>query len=109
VHELSIAESIVDAVLQRTGDRVVHVVRVRVGRLTAVVPDALEFCFELATADTPLAGATLEILETDAMVHCRSCGQDVVVADLVPLCQCGSADVEVIAGRELQVSSVEVA
>jgi hydrogenase nickel incorporation protein HypA/HybF len=109
MHELSIAEAIVDSVLQRTGDQRVHVVRVRIGRLTAVVPDALLFCFELATAATPLEGARLDIDETDARVHCRSCGQDVVVADLVPLCACGSADVEVLSGRELQVSSVEVA
>ncbi|MEO7352503.1 MAG: hydrogenase maturation nickel metallochaperone HypA [Marmoricola sp.] len=109
MHELSIAESIVDSVLQRTGDRAVHVVRVRIGRLTAVVPDALHFCFELATAGTPLEGARLEVDETDARLHCRSCGEDVVVRDLILLCECGSADVDVVSGRELQVSSVDVA
>jgi len=108
VHELSIAESIVDAVLQRTGAQQVHVVHVRIGRLTAVVPDALQFCFELATAGTPLEGARLDVDQTDARVRCRSCGKDALVADMVLLCDCGSADVEVLSGRELQVSSVEV-
>lgn len=109
MHELSIAESIVENVLENTGDRDVRVVRVRIGRLTAVVPDALLFCFDLATAGTTLEGARLEILETDARLHCRSCGADSTSADLFLLCACGSADVEVLAGRELQVSSVEVA
>jgi len=108
VHELSIAESIVDTVLQRTGAQQVHVVNVRIGRLTAVVPDALLFCFELATVGTPLEGARLDVHQTDARVHCRSCGKDPLVADLVLLCDCGSADVEVLSGRELQVGSVEV-
>ena len=108
MHELSIAESIVDSVVQRTGGRRVHVVRVRVGRLTAVAPDALRFCFELATAGTPLEGARLEVDQTDARVHCRTCEKDVVVTDLLLLCDCGSADVDVVSGRELQVSSVEV-
>ena len=57
---------------------------------------------------TSLEGARLEIDQTDARVHCRSCGQDVVVTDLILLCHCGSSDVDVLSGRELQVSSVEV-
>ena len=36
-------------------------VRLRVGRLSGVVPDAMRFCFELVTAGTPLEGAALEI------------------------------------------------
>jgi Zn finger protein HypA/HybF involved in hydrogenase expression len=43
-------------------DRVTRVV-VEIGGRAAVVPDALRFCFELACADTPLAGATLEIID----------------------------------------------
>ena len=63
MHELAIAESVVSSVLERTGERPVSSVRLRVGRLAGVVPDALRFSFELATAGTPLAGAALEIVE----------------------------------------------
>ena len=108
MHELSIAESIVDAVLERTGDRPVTTVRVRVGRLSGVAPDALQFCFELATVDTPLEGAELAVEDVDGAAHCRDCGRDFPLPDLVLLCPCGSADVEVRAGRELLVMSVEV-
>ena len=74
-----------------------------------MVPDALEFCFELATAGTPLEGATLEIVEPAGRAHCRSCAVEFEMDDLILLCDCGSADVEVLAGRELSVTSVEVA
>ena len=62
MHELAIAESVVSKVLERAGGRVT-VVRLRVGCLSGVVPDALMFCFELAAAGTTLEGAALEIEE----------------------------------------------
>ena len=108
VHELAIAESVVSTVLAHTSGHVVTLVRVRVGGLTAVVPDALTFCFELATAGTSLEGATLEIELLPGRARCRSCHDEFGLADAVLLCACGSADVEVLAGRELDVRSVEV-
>jgi hydrogenase nickel incorporation protein HypA/HybF len=108
MHELAITQGIVDAVLERTGDRAVTTVRLRVGRLSGVVPDALRFCFELVAAGTALEGAQLEIDEPGGAAHCRACGADFALSDLVLLCGCGSADVEVLAGHELSVGSVEV-
>ncbi|MGA9748710.1 MAG: hydrogenase maturation nickel metallochaperone HypA [Nocardioides sp.] len=109
MHELAIAESVVSTVLARTGDHRVTTVRVRVGRLAGVVPDALTFCFELATAGTSLEGALLEIATDDARGYCRDCEQEIVLPDTLLLCSCGSADVHLVSGGELTVSSVEVA
>lgn len=108
MHELSIAESVVEAVLERTGNLPVTTVRLRVGRLCGVVPDALRFCFELATEGTPLQGADLQIDAPEGRGHCRDCQSDFILVDLVLLCHCGSADVDVVAGRELLVMSVEM-
>ena len=109
MHELSIAESVVDAVLERTGEQQVTCVRLSIGTLAGVVPDALSFCFEIATAGTPLEGAELEIIQLSGRAHCRSCDREFPKDDLILLCECGSADVDVVAGRELSVTSVEVA
>lgn len=109
MHELAIAESLVAAVLERTGVRPVSVVRIQVGRLAGVVPDSLDFCFELAVAGTPLEGARLDIERPDGRASCRTCGSDFALPDLILLCPCGSADVEVLTGRELTLGSVEVA
>ena len=108
MHELAIAESVVATVLERTGGRV-SVVRLRVGRLSGVVPNALTFCFELAAAGTALEQAVLEIEEQAGRAHCRDCDADFSLRDAFLLCDCGSADVELLSGRELQVTSVEVA
>jgi hydrogenase nickel incorporation protein HypA/HybF len=108
VHELAITESIVAAVKEKLGGAPVRRVCVEVGRLSGVVPDALRFCFELVTEGTPLQGADLLIDEPRGRAHCRGCGADFALDDPVLLCPCGSADVDVTAGRDLRVRSVEV-
>jgi hydrogenase nickel incorporation protein HypA/HybF len=109
MHELAITQSVVEAVTDRTGSAPVERVRVRIGRLAGVVPDAMRFCFELVTAGTPLEDAVLEFEQPEGRGRCRTCGGDLVLADLILLCACGSADVEVLAGRELAVASVVLA
>ena len=109
MHELAIAESVVSSVLERTEGRHVSVVRLRIGRLAGVVTEALTFCFELATAGTPLEGASLEVAEEPGRAHCRTCDADFTMVDAFLLCDCGSADVRLVSGRELSVTSVEVA
>jgi hydrogenase nickel incorporation protein HypA/HybF len=109
MHELAITQSVVDTVTERTGTASVTSVRLRVGRLAGVVPDAVRFCFEMVTAGTPLEGAELEIEEPEGRGRCRTCGDEFRMSDLVLLCCCGSADVEVLAGRELAIASVVVA
>ncbi len=108
MHELSITQSVVDAVCERAAGRSVRRVRVEVGKLTAVVAESMQFCFELVTEGTVLQGASLDIDQPQGCAHCRTCGTDFALRDLVLLCPCGSADVEVTAGRELRIVSMEV-
>jgi hydrogenase nickel incorporation protein HypA/HybF len=108
MHELAITESVVDMVVGRTAGRRIAGVHLQVGRLSGVVPDAMRFCYEIATAGTSLEGSTLEIDETPGRASCRSCGMDFETDDLLLLCPCGSADVRIVSGSELLVTSVEL-
>jgi hydrogenase nickel incorporation protein HypA/HybF len=108
MHELAVAESVVEAITARTGEKVVREVRLEVGRLCGVSVDALRFCLELATVDTPVSGAHVHIEEPPGKAHCASCGEDFLVEDLILLCACGSSDVRVLGGEELRILSVEV-
>jgi len=109
VHELGIAEEIIALVEARTaGARVTRIV-VEVGRLSAVVPDALRFCFDLATERTVAEGATLEIVELPGLARCRRCAGEVVLERVFGRCACGSTDLEWMAGEELRVKEVELA
>jgi hydrogenase nickel incorporation protein HypA/HybF len=105
---MALTQSVVDAVCEHAAGRRVHSVKLEIGALCAVVPDSMQFCFELATEGTVADGATLEVDVRPATARCRSCGQDFGLPDLILLCACGSADVEVLAGRELKILSMEV-
>lgn len=109
MHELAITESIVAAVRERLGDTRVRRLRLEVGQLSGVVPDALRFCFELATDGTPLQGARLEIDSPSGHGRCRSCGASFTTSELIAMCECGSVDVEITGGRQLLIKDVEVA
>jgi hydrogenase nickel incorporation protein HypA/HybF len=109
MHELSITESVVAAVTDRLGDERVEVITLEVGRLSGVVPDSIRFCFDLCTEGTPLQGATLDIIDIAGRAHCRTCGTDFDLADQIPLCGCGSTDLEILSGEELRIKNVMVA
>ncbi len=109
MHELAIAESVVDAVTQRLPAAKVTCVRLEIGALSGVVPDSIRFCFDLATEGTGLAGARLEITEPPARCRCRACGAEFQPDSPIVLCPCGSPDVAVLAGEELKIVSVQVA
>ena len=108
MHELAITESIVAAVTERMPGTPVRRVHLSIGRLSGVVPDAVRFCFDLVTAGTPLEGAVLEIDEPAGWVMCRRCAAEFDTDEVLALCPCGSADVELLRGQELRVRSVEV-
>jgi hydrogenase nickel incorporation protein HypA/HybF len=80
-----------------------------VGRLSAVAPDSIRFCFEIAARGTPLEDAALEIIETPGMAECRRCGAAVPLEDLLGTCGCGSIDLEIVGGQQLLIKTVEVA
>ncbi len=108
VHEMAITQSVVDAVCEHAAGRHVHSVKVEIGALCAVVPDAMQFCFELATAGTVADGAHLDLNVQPGSARCRTCAQSFELTDLILLCPCGSADVEVLAGKDLRILSMEV-
>ncbi|WP_278315207.1 hydrogenase maturation nickel metallochaperone HypA/HybF [Lolliginicoccus levis] len=108
MHELAITESIVDAVCEHAAGRRVRSVQVQIGALCAVVPDAMQFCFELATAGTLADGASLDLDIITARARCKTCDREFELVDMILLCDCGSADVDVLAGRELCIKSMKV-
>ncbi|HET7752959.1 MAG TPA: hydrogenase maturation nickel metallochaperone HypA [Anaeromyxobacteraceae bacterium] len=110
MHELSIAEGIVDAIRERTGDARVARVFLEIGKLSCIEPEAVRFCFELCARGTGVQGASLEIDEVAGRACCRGCGaQDVAIDGAIPLCACGSADLHVVAGDRMLVTAVELA
>lgn len=112
MHELSIASSIMGIVLESLpakNEKRVKIVRIKVGKLVAVVPDSLEFCFEAITTGTPLEGAKLQIEHSEIALQCRDCGKESKVVSLNFYCPyCNSKEIEIVSGNELYVSAIEI-
>lgn len=109
MHELAITEGVVDAVTERLPGQRVTCVRLEIGALSGVVADSVRFCFDLVTEGTDLEGAALEISQAPAECHCRVCGGDFEPDGPFVMCPCGSAEVTVLAGQGLKITSVQVA
>ncbi|HZR98252.1 MAG TPA: hydrogenase maturation nickel metallochaperone HypA [Chloroflexota bacterium] len=109
MHEMALAEGVLAVVLDAADGEPVRRVRLRVGALQAVVPDSLQFCFQLAAEGTAAADAVLELTDVPARVVCRGCGAESELRAPPFLCrQCGAADVALVAGDELLVDAVEL-
>jgi hydrogenase nickel incorporation protein HypA/HybF len=77
MHELSIATSIVESVLEfveRHGIKQVVEVRLLLGELMGVEQEQLRFCYSAITKETAIENSTLEFDRIGASVHCPYCG-----------------------------------
>ncbi len=112
MHELSIAQSIVEIVQQYVpsgGARSVRSVKLKIGELAGVVADSLVFGFEVTSQGTVAEGAELMIERVPIVCRCQPCGSVFEVGRYVFICPaCKAASVDVIAGNELDVVELEL-
>jgi len=107
MHELGITRNIVAIVSERAGSARVKRVAVEIGELSAVMPDAIRFCFDVCSRNTPLEGAELEIRAIPGRGRCSQCGETLALRLPFTRCACGSALIECIAGNELKIKEME--
>jgi len=113
MHELAIAQSIIDAVGEKASmcnATRIKSVRLRIGEASGIFTDSLAFSFEmLASFDPVLDGARLLIDEVPHRAHCRHCNRVFAVAHFITQCPtCQTWDTEVVSGDELQILDMEI-
>lgn len=110
MHELSICQSIVDAVERHAAGRPVRAVHLTVGALRQIVPDTLAFCWELVTEGTPLAGSELVVDHVAAVFRCLPCNRTQTLTEMNLVCDvCGGSDLSIVAGEEFLITTLELA
>jgi hydrogenase nickel incorporation protein HypA/HybF len=113
MHELSLATSIAEAVMEHVtaagGGKVISVT-LRIGRLSAVHEDSLRFSFELVGEGTSLAGAELRVIDVPVRIWCPTCGTDVELPGIQSFAcpACGTRSGDIRAGHELDLESIEL-
>jgi hydrogenase nickel incorporation protein HypA/HybF len=112
MHELGIANSVLEAVKTEMGRRPGTYpckVGVRIGEMAAIDPESLRFCFEVIIQDTDLESLELGIEVCPRRHRCRVCGNDFIVRDYDSRCpQCASLETTCISGDELELAYLEV-
>jgi hydrogenase nickel incorporation protein HypA/HybF len=112
MHELSIAQGIIEIVEQHVppDERdMVRAIRLKVGEMSGVVPDSLEFCFTALIAQTPLEKARLEIEQIPFTMRCASCESVFGSEQGLAVCpSCGGIDTKLVTGSELNVVDIEL-
>jgi hydrogenase nickel incorporation protein HypA/HybF len=112
MHEMSLAESVLQIVAdtaRRHHASRVRAVRLAIGKLSHVDPEALAFAFEVVTRRSVADGARLEIDATDGAAWCMQCCDAVALDRLGDACpRCGGYQLQVTGGDEMRVRDIEV-
>ncbi len=112
MHEVSIMTEAVRMAVeaaQAAGARRITELRMRIGMLSGVVPEALQFAFEAVAAGSLAENATLTIEQTPARFWCEACKSEFVAVKYFAECpQCNTASHALRAGRELELSAMEI-
>ena len=113
MHEAALAQFVIEQLDKKVQSgalpNAILKVYLKVGKLTAVVPDNLSFMFGVLRENSSLANAILEIEEVAITGRCRNCGSDFEIEEVNFFCpSCASPEVEILTGRELFIDGVEV-
>ncbi len=112
MHELSIAQNIVNIVqeeMRKCDAESLKMVRLKIGTMSAIVPESLSFCFGLITDGTKFEGAELIMDIIPLKGSCRDCRNEFEIEDYAFECpSCQSRKIETISGREMAIVEIEV-
>lgn len=108
MHELSIAQSMVELVEEAARGRRVRRIALEIGVLSGVMSEAIAFCFDIVAEGTPAEGAVLDINEIPAVARCDTCGTEFECPSELAACGCGSYRLTYLRGREIKVKSIEL-
>ncbi|UKL13591.1 hydrogenase maturation nickel metallochaperone HypA/HybF [Dissulfurimicrobium hydrothermale] len=114
MHELSLAQAVIDEIVQlareHKADKVLKV-RVMIGALSGVVKDSFAFGFKAMAMTNEITKGAALVIETPAVPYrCIGCGHEFKTEGGRPDCcpRCGARDVFPQGGDELLLMQVEM-
>lgn len=110
MHEMSLAESvlqIVEDAARAEGLQRITEIRLEIGKLSGVEPEALRFCLDVVLKNSLAGAARVEFIEVPGKGHCLDCRDDIPVTALFEPCpRCGGYQIELTGGREMRVKDL---
>ena len=112
MHELAITQSMLDIVLERAKKsraKKVGAINLVIGELSGFVEESVRFYFDFLAKNTIAEGAALNFKPVSPWARCRSCDKPFELRELDWSCpQCGGSDIEITAGKELSIDSIDI-
>ena len=113
MHELSIASSIIEIATEHVEEHnasSIDTVTLRLGALSCVHKDSLDFCFSVISKGTKLEGATLKYIDVPVAIVCDACNSELEPPGVQDFrCPaCGSDSTRVVRGKELEIETIEI-
>jgi hydrogenase nickel incorporation protein HypA/HybF len=112
MHELSVAQNIIDIVRENVPDSDyanVNKILLEVGEFSGIVADSLLYCFDIIKSDTEFFNAKMEINIIPFVLFCNACKTETANNSGIRLCvKCGGNDTQIISGTDMKIIEVEV-
>lgn len=109
MHELSLCSAIAETAIEHADGRAVNKINLRIGHFRQVIPETLQFCWEMRPMDGVLEHSELVIDYVPAVLQCNACGTSTVLSVPVLVCgNCASADAELSSGEEFLIESIDL-
>lgn len=112
MHEVAIAEEIKEIViseLKKNNAKKVNKINLQIGKLTSIVPEALQFAFEAISKNTELENAKIEIEMMEIKAKCQKCKKEFIISEFDYECPyCKNMNLKIIQGRETIIKSLEI-
>jgi hydrogenase nickel incorporation protein HypA/HybF len=112
LHELSLTQNLIELAeehARRAGASAIKSITMKIGALSGVIPEAMEFAFEACCPGTLAHEATLEILHVPAIGRCRQCTMESSMTSLIDSCpECGGFVLDILQGQEMALTELEI-
>lgn len=112
MHEMALAEGILDIALdyaRKNKAKKIREVGLRIGEMSGVETESLEFSFRMLVKGTIAEDAQLHIEHIPLVGQCAKCGKTFHIEHYDFWCpECKGGVLKTVSGREMQVSYLEV-
>jgi len=112
MHELAITQAMLDIVLEqakKANAKKVGAINLVIGELSGFVEESVRFYFDFLAKGTIAEEAVLNFKPVSPRARCRGCGNLFELKEFDWACpRCGGGDVEITAGKELSIESIDV-
>jgi hydrogenase nickel incorporation protein HypA/HybF len=112
MHELSVTQEVLNIAVEKAqkakASKIIRIDLV-IGEMSGVLDDSVQFYFDFLSKDSIASGASLAFKRVPMQVRCKHCGNIFLPGKQSWSCpQCQEWEVEVLAGREFYLESIEV-